>query len=181
VTRLLPITGALLLVAAVGHGPAHAQAGAGAAPVHLAVPALRGAPLRCGPTAFRMVLAFYAAPDSAALEGERAYDPALRGTLVTDLAAAARRAGFEATVAESSPDDLVALLASGVPPIVLYQEGRGPITAPHYGVIVGYDPRSDAFTLNDGHAHPVILRRADLARRWRTAGSQALVIRKRST
>ncbi len=181
-TRLAcALSGALLGIGGLAVGAARADHAPLPDAVRLAVPALRGTARHCGQTAFRMVLAFYAAPDSAAREGERVYDPALRGTLVTDLAAAARRAGFDAHVAESSTDELVALLASGVPPIVLYQEGRGPVTAPHYGVVTGWDPGREAFLVNDGHAHPVRVGRAALARRWRTAGAQMLVIRPRDS
>ena len=123
----------------------------------------------------------YYGADSAALhEGDRAYDPALRGSLITDLAAAARRAGYEATIATLIPDSLIALVAAGVPPIVLYQNGRAPLTVAHFGVVTGWDPAREAFTLNDGGARPRVVGRDDLAKRWRTAGSQALIIRRRS-
>lgn len=148
--------------------------------IRLDVPAFGGPPQRCGPTAFRMVMAYYGAPDSAAREGDRAYDPALQGALVTDLAAAARRAGFDAVVAETTTAGLAALVAAGVPPIVLYQQGRGPITTPHYAVVSGWDAARERFLLNDGRSRPVTMSRADLERRWRPAGSRALVIRRRS-
>ena len=47
---------------------------------------------RCGPAALEMVLGYYGAGSVARAEAERAFDPALGGTLVTDLASAARRA-----------------------------------------------------------------------------------------
>jgi len=126
-----------------------------------------------------MVLRYYGADSSALHEGERAYDPALRGSLITALAAAARRAGYDAAVATLTPDSLIALLAAGVPPVVLYQNGRRPLTVPHFGVVTGWDPTREVFTLNDGRATPRIVRRGDLTKRWRTAGSQALIVRSR--
>ena len=165
-------------VLALGLLPA---AGAAAEPaIRLDVPPLSGPPQRCGPTAFRMVMAYYGAPDSAAREGDRAYDPALKGALVTDLAAAARRAGFDAVVAETTTAGLARLVAEGVPPIVLYQQGRGPVTTPHYAVVTGWDAAREQFLMNDGGPHPVAIRRSALERRWRPAGSRALVIRRRS-
>jgi ABC-type bacteriocin/lantibiotic exporter with double-glycine peptidase domain len=146
----------------------------------LGVPVVAQAPERCGPAALEMVLRFYGAGPVAVREAGRAYDPALRGALITDLAAAARRAGYEAEVATLAPDSLIALLAEGVPPIVLYQNGRAPLTVPHFGVVTGWDPARAAFTLNDGGDRPRNVGRADLAKRWRTAGSQALVVRRRS-
>ena len=31
---------------------------------------------------------------------------------------------------------MIALLAAGVPPVVLYQNGRRPLTVPHFGVVL---------------------------------------------
>jgi ABC-type bacteriocin/lantibiotic exporter with double-glycine peptidase domain len=146
--------------------------------VALDVPVVTQAPERCGPAALEMVLRYYGAGPAAVREAGRAYDPALRGALITDLAAAARRAGCEADVATLAPDSLIALLAEGVPPIVLYQNGRAPLTVPHFGVVTGWDPARAAFTLNDGGDRPRRVGRDDLAKRWRTAGSQALVVRR---
>jgi len=146
----------------------------------LAVPIVKQAPERCGQAALEMVLRYYGADAASLREGERAYDPVLRGSLITDLAAAARRAGFEAEIATLTPDSLIALLAAGVPPVVLYQNGRPPLTVSHFGVVTEWNPARDAFTLNDGGASPRALRRNDLAKRWRTAGSLALIVRRRS-
>ena len=191
--RALPVARALcgacaLLVAAcaagpVAAGPARAAVPAAAAdaampaPIALAVPIVPQAPERCGQAALAMVLEFYGAPaESAGHAADAAYDRALRGSLVTDLAAAAHRAGHAARVATLAPDSLVALLAAGVPPIVLYQSGPGVVTLPHYAVVIGWDPARAVFTLADGGRRPRTLRRDDLARRWRTAGSQALIV-----
>ena len=113
--------------------------------------------------------------DSPARAGAR-YTAALRGALITDLAEAARPAGFAARVTVLSPDSLVTLLETGAPPIVLYQKGRGPLTAGHYGVVTGWDAERRSFTLHDGGSRPREIEREALAKRWRTAGSQALVI-----
>jgi tetratricopeptide (TPR) repeat protein len=104
-------------------------AGPPAARSDLAVPIVKQARERCGQAALEMVLRSYGADAAALREADRAYDPALRGSLITDLAVAARRAGYDAEIATLTPDSLVALLAAGVPPIVLYQGGRLPITA----------------------------------------------------
>ena len=146
----------------------------------LDVPVVVQARERCGPAALEMVLRWYGAEGAAVREAETAYDPVLRGSLITDLAAAARRAGYDATVATLTPDSLVGLLGEGVPPIVLYQSGRGPMTQRHFGVVTAWDRARGAFILNDGSARPRVLRRDDFAKRWRTAGSQALVVRRRS-
>ena len=123
---------------------------------------------------------YYRAGPAGLREADRAYDPVLRGSLITDLAAAARRAGYDATIATLTPESLIALLDHRVPPIVLYQNGRGPLTVRHYAVVTGWNPARGTFTLNDGGSHPRVLRINDLAKRWRTAGSQALIVRRHS-
>jgi hypothetical protein len=123
-----------------------------------------------------MVMRFYGADSSALAEADRAFDPALRGTLITDLAAAARRAGLTAEVRTLGDSDVVALLMRGVPPILLFQNGRGPVTVRHFGVVVGWDPAADAFTLQDGGAKPRRMGRSALLKRWRAAGSQGLIV-----
>ncbi|TFG89522.1 MAG: hypothetical protein E4H17_00510 [Gemmatimonadales bacterium] len=168
---------ALLLLASPSVTPSGPPAVARTA---LDVPIVAQAPERCGQAALEMVLRYLGADSVARCEADRAYDPVLRGSLITDLAAAARRAGYDASIATLTPDSLIALLAAGVPPIVLYQKGRAPLTVAHYGVVTGWDPAREAFTLNDGGVRPRFVGRGDLAKRWRTAGSQALIIRRRS-
>lgn len=146
----------------------------------LDVPIVAQASERCGQAALEMVLRYYGAGATALEEAGRAYDPVLRGSLITDLAAAARRAGYDATIATLDPDSLVTLLAAGVPPIVLYQNGRAPLTVAHYGVVTGWDPMRQMFSLNDGGTRRRLVSRDHLAKRWRTAGSQALIIAQRS-
>lgn len=148
--------------------------------VALEVPIVKQERERCGPAALAMVLGYYQADTTALRQAEHAYDPVLRGTLITDLAAAARRAGYDASVATLTPDSLIELVASGVPPIVLYQNGPAPLTRPHFGVVIAWDPASDSFTLLDGRDAPVTVRASHWAKRWRPAGSQALVVRRRA-
>jgi ABC-type bacteriocin/lantibiotic exporter with double-glycine peptidase domain len=145
--------------------------------IRLPVPVIRQAPERCGPAALAMVFRHYGADSSALEEAERAYDPVLKGSLITDLAAAARRAGFAASVEEPPEDSLVALLAGGVPPILLYRRGLGAVSVGHFGVIVGWDPGRGTYTLNDGGGAPRTMARRDLMRRWRAAGALVLVVR----
>lgn len=163
--------GAALAVALIAAGAV--QAG----PIRLAVPVVRQAPERCGPAALAMVMRYYGAGPAALAEAEHAYDPALKGSLITDLAAAARRAGFSASVAELPEDSLRALLERGVPPILLYRRGTAPLTVGHFGVLVGWDPGRLRYAVNDGGRAPRTIARDDLVRRWRTAGALVLLVR----
>ena len=146
----------------------------------LQVPIVRQAPEHCGQAVLEMVLRFYGAGEAALREGDGAYDPVLRGSLITDLAAAARRAGFAARIATLDSDSLVAELHAGRPPIVLYQVGRAPLTRPHFAVVAGWDPGRQVFILNDGGAAARAMRVAEFSGRWRTAGSLALLVARRT-
>lgn len=171
---LRSIAMALLLVPSTTSGSASPSA----IRTQLVVPIVQQSPQRCGQAALEMVLQYYGAGAAAQAEAERAYDPILRGSLVTDLAQAAQRAGFSSRVATLTADSLVIWLESGVPPILLYQNGRPPFTVAHYGVVTGWDPEQASFTLNEGRGTPKKFSAADLTRRWRTAGSQALIIQR---
>jgi ABC-type bacteriocin/lantibiotic exporter with double-glycine peptidase domain len=151
-------------------------AASGPQTLRLAVPIVTQAPERCGPAALEMVLRYHGAPDSALAHAETAYDPVLRGALITDLARAARNAGFTARVATADADTLRAALAAGVPPIVLYDVGAGVVLKFHYAVIAGWDPARRRFTLHDGRAKPREMDERALTRRWVRAGSLALLL-----
>lgn len=166
-----------MIVAAACAAVLAANAPTAPSAIRLPVPIVRQARERCGPAALAMVLRFYGADTSVSLADD-AYDPALRGALITDLAGSARRAGFAATVAAIAPESLAVLLGEGVPPVLLYLRGAGPVAAAHYGVLVGWDPARGRFTLHDGSRSPRTMSRAELLRRWRGAGSLALVVRR---
>jgi predicted double-glycine peptidase len=163
----------------IGHRVAAGLAMRRAARTTLDVPIVAQTRERCGQAALAMVLRYYGAAPAALHEVDGAYDPALRGSLITDLAGAARRAGYEAAVVTLTSDSLIDLLNDGVPPILLYQNGSGPVTVKHFGVVTGWDAAHGAFTLQDGSTRPRVARRDDLVKRWETAGSQALIVRLR--
>lgn len=146
-------------------------------PVQLPVPVIRQAPERCGTAALAMVMRFHGADSAALATAAAAYDPVLRGSLITDLAAAARRAGFEARVAAMPEESLQVMLGQGLPPVLLYRRGIGALSVGHYGVLVGWDPARERYAMNDGGASTRRVARADLMRRWRAAGGLALVVR----
>src|SRR5262247_2376121 len=99
-----------------------------------------------------MVLRYYGADSAAVAGADRAYDPVLRGSQITEPAKAASAGGFVARVEQPGEDSLRALLTAGVPPILLYSRGVGPVTRRHYGVIVAWEPQRDRYGVNDGSA-----------------------------
>lgn len=145
----------------------------------LAVPVIRQARERCGPAALQMVMRYYHADSAAEAEAEKAYDPVLRGALITDLAAAARRAGFDAVVGTPGADSLAMLLGQDIPPILLIDSGVGPLQKGHYVVLVGWDGPGAKVTFHDGGSKPRTTGREALMKRWSSAGSRALVVRRR--
>lgn len=146
----------------------------------LDVPLMKQKRERSGQAALAMVLRYYGAAPAALREVEGAYDPALRSSRISDLAGAARRAGYEAAVATLTPDSLIHLLSDGVPPIVLYAYGSGPATAGQFGVVTGWDAAEESFTLHDGTSRRRVARRDELVKWWEPAGSQALIVRQRA-
>ena len=145
--------------------------------IELAVPIVEQRPERCGPAALAMVLRFHGGTSQQVALADSAYDPALRGALITDLAACARRAGFDARVERMNEDSLLTLLGRGLPPVLLYRRGIGPLSPQHYGVLVGWDPERGRWILHDGARTPHRMSRRELAARWAAAGSEALVVR----
>jgi hypothetical protein len=156
--------------------PVTVKAGRGGA--RLDVPLIRQTPEHCGPAALQMVMRYNGAGRDADAEAERTYDPVLRGALVTEMAIAARRVGFEATIETLPADSLIALLNAGVPPIVLYSTGFGPVTRAHYAVVVGWEPEGDRFVLHDGSPRPRRIGRAELERRRRAGDDHVLILRR---
>jgi ABC-type bacteriocin/lantibiotic exporter with double-glycine peptidase domain len=136
-------------------------------------------PERCGPAALAMVLSYWGADSATAARAHEAYDPSLRGSLITDLAATARRAGFAARVATLSEDSLLVLLTEGTPPVLLYHRGVGPVARRHYGVLVGWEAERSDWIVHDGGATARRIDAGDLRRRWRSAGSKALLVWRR--
>jgi hypothetical protein len=143
--------------------------------VQLDVPVVHQTPEHCGPAALRMVLGFHHADPATCAAADSAYDPVLRGSLVTDLAARARRSGFEARITAGDADSLIAWLDQGVPPIVLYPRGIGPLARQHYAVVTGWDPARNRFTLNDGGSNPRSVPRPTLER-WRAISDRRVLL-----
>jgi hypothetical protein len=162
----------------LGYGPARAPLAARrGASTALDVPIVRQARERYGQAALAMVLRYYGAAPGALREVDGTDPPVPGDSGIADLADAARRAGYEATVAALSPDSLIDLLADGVPPILLYRSDSTSVTVPRFGVVTGWDAAQAAFTLHDGGECPRVTRLGDLVEAWETAGSLALIVR----
>ena len=153
---------------------------AGGNAVRLAVPVIEQVPERCGPASLAMVMRFYGDDSAAVKIADCGYEPVLRGALITELARCARSMGFASAVETPSEDSLRALLRMEVPPVLLYRRGIGPVSRGHYAVLVGWDPAAGRYALNDGGREPRTIKRGELLRRWKAAGSRALVVRRKA-
>ena len=167
-----------LFMASPGAAPASPSAPRDESALALPVPVIAQTREHCGPAALQMVMRYYHADSMAEAQAEAAYNPVLRGALITELAAAARRAGFEATVEKPGVDSLAALLGEGVPPILLIDAGIGPLQKGHYVVLVGWDSSKERVTIHDGGSKPRTTGSEGLMKRWASAGGQALVVRR---
>jgi len=94
----------------------------------------------CGPSSLAMVLGFLGkSVDTSEIVRETRTE-GLKGTLITDLAGAARRRGFAAEVADLDLPRLRARISAGVPVILLVDLGVWSWSRPHYLVAYGWTP-----------------------------------------
>ncbi len=99
----------------------------------------------------------------------------LRGTLITDLAAAARRRGVAAEVESLDEPGLRAQIDAGRPVIVLVDLGVWAWSRPHYLLVYGYGPRG--FVAHSGRTAGLEIAAGAFDARWAKMGRLAIVVR----
>jgi tetratricopeptide (TPR) repeat protein len=130
----------------------------------------------CGPAALATVLAasgVEVTPDDIT---PAVYVPARRGSLQVEMQAAPRGLGRLSLVLPRNLESLVAELEAGRPVLVLHNYGRWFWPRWHYAVVVGYDPRRDAFTLRSGRNARQQMRTRHFMVYWHHAGRWAMVV-----
>jgi len=132
----------------------------------------------CGPSSLAMVLRYYGAGADTAEIVRETRTEGLRGTLITDLAAAARRRGFSAEIATLTLSGLRETIRSGVPAILLVDLGRWVFSRPHYLVVYGYT--ADAVVAHSGRERGKVIPLSEIDRQWSTMGRMALIVRRPS-
>ncbi len=182
----MPYRGAALLLCgalfvcgcAAGTGPA-SRGGQSANPgrdvVIPGVPFLPQEDETCGPSSLAMMLRFLGkeADTAEIVRGTRT--AGLRGTLITDLAAAARRRGVEAEVVGLDAAGLRAQIDAGRPVIVLVDLGFWVWSRPHYMLVYGYGPRG--YVAHSGRTAGREIPTSELDARWAKMGRLAIVVR----
>jgi ABC-type bacteriocin/lantibiotic exporter with double-glycine peptidase domain len=127
----------------------------------------------CGPSSLAMLLRFHGIPASARELADETRTPGLRGALITDLAAAARRRGLSAEVTDLDLPGLQRLIQAGEPVILLVDLGEGPWSRPHYLIVFGLTPKG--VVAHSGRSQALVIPFARLEAQWGKMGHLAIV------
>jgi ABC-type bacteriocin/lantibiotic exporter with double-glycine peptidase domain len=127
----------------------------------------------CGPSSLAMLLRFHGIPADASELADETRTPGLRGALITDLAAAARRRGLAAEAADLDLPGLQRLIRAGEPAILLLDLGEGPWSRPHYLIVFGLTP--EGVVAHSGRSQALVIPFARLEAQWGKMGHLAIV------
>lgn len=130
----------------------------------------------CGPSSLAMILGFLGNDSPTAELVRETRTAGLKGTLITDLAAAARRRGFTAEVADLDLLRLRERISSGVPVILLVDLGTWVFSRPHY--LVAYGWMREGVVAHSGREEGKVIPFSTLDAQWATMGRLALIVRR---
>src|SRR5262249_61054342 len=99
-----------------------------------------------------------------------------RGGSNRQVEVGARACGFCREAFEGPLDRATTELRQGRPIIVLQDLRRGPVSVPHFAVLVGYDDRSEVVVLHSGTTAFHVLSYAEFLRTWAVHQSWSLLI-----
>ncbi len=157
------------------HGPA-GSAGTPAAHVIPGVPFLPQEEDTCGPSSLAMLLRFLGNEAETAEIAAETRTGGLRGTLITDLAAAARRRGFEAEVLDLDLRRLEESIAEGLPVILLVDLGTWVVSRPHY--LLAFGVTAEGVVAHSGREEGKVIPFSELSVQWAKMGRMAVVVRR---
>jgi hypothetical protein len=173
----------LLLASLLGSGCApvtldavRADVDAGQGHLIATMPFIAQEAYQCGPAALAMVLRYWGAAADPEEIGRALYLPSARGVLNLELEFAARRRGFRTEAFEGTLDRAKAELRRGRPLIVFQDLGRGPVSVPHFAVLLGYDDRTEVVVLHSGTTAYHVLSYAEFLRTWAARRAWSLLI-----
>jgi ABC-type bacteriocin/lantibiotic exporter with double-glycine peptidase domain len=130
----------------------------------------------CGPSSLATVLRFMGQDVSTAEILRETRTEGLKGTLITDLADAARRRGFAAEVEDLDLSRLRERITAGVPVILLVDLGAWVWSRPHYLVAFGWIP--EGVVAHSGSEQGKVIPFSTLDAQWAKMGRLALVVRR---
>jgi len=128
----------------------------------------------CGPSSLAMLLRFHGKDVTTGELVRETRTAGLRGTLITDLAAASRRRGVPAEVADLDMPGLRERIARGQPVILLVDLGIWAWSRPHYLLAYGVTP--DGVVANSGETEGKVIPYGTLEGEWAKMGHLAIVV-----
>jgi ABC-type bacteriocin/lantibiotic exporter with double-glycine peptidase domain len=162
-----------------GKGVGAVRASEAAAPVSTVIAGVPFLPQEddtCGPSSLAMVLGFLGRDVSTAEIVRETRTQGLKGTLITDLTAAARRRGFTAEVVDLDLPRLRERISEGVPVILLVDLGVWSWSRPHY--LVAYGWTSEGVVAHSGRERAKVIPFSTLDAQWEKMGRLAIVVRR---
>ncbi len=130
----------------------------------------------CGPSSLAMVLGFLGRNVDTAEIVRETRTEGLKGALITDLAAAARRRGFAAEVVDLDLPRLRERIVAGVPVILLVDLGVWRWSRPHYLVAYGWTP--EGVVAHSGRERGKMIPFSTLDAQWAKMGRLAIIVRR---
>lgn len=130
----------------------------------------------CGPSSLAMVLGFLGQNAETAEIVRETRTDGLKGTLITDLAGAARRRGFAAEVVDLDLPGLRERISAGVPVILLVDLGLWKWSRPHYLVAYGWSP--EGVVAHSGRERGKVIPFSTLDAQWAKMGRLAIIVRR---
>lgn len=130
----------------------------------------------CGPSSLAMLLRFLGNEAETGEIVRETRTAGLRGTLITDLAAAARRRGFEAEVVDLDLPRLEEKISEGVPVILLVDLGAWVVSRPHFLLAFGVIP--EGVVAHSGREEGKVIPFPTLSGQWAKMGHMAVIVRR---
>ena len=154
---------------------ATARTGESAAPAHVipGVPFLPQEEDSCGPSSLAMLLRFHGKDATTGELVRETRTVGLRGALITDLAAAARRRGVAAEVVDLTLPALRERIDRGEPVILLVDLGVWVWSRPHFLLAYGVTP--EGVVANSGSRQGKVIPYGTLEGEWAKMGNLAIV------
>ena len=174
---LLFTQGGCAVGASAGKGDGSVQSPEAPAPlpsVIAGVPFLPQEEDTCGPSSLAMVLGYLGRNVDTAEIVRETRTEGLKGTLITDLADAARRRGFAAEVVDLDLPRLRERISTGVPVILLVDLGVWTWSRPHYLVAYGWTP--EGVVAHSGRERGKVIPFSTLDSEWAKMGRLAIIV-----
>ena len=132
----------------------------------------------CGPSSLAMLLRFHGIAADPREIAEETRTEGLRGALITDLAAAARRRGLPVEVTDLDLPGLRRLILTGEPAILLLDLGTWPFSRQHYLIVYGVT--TEGVIAHSAGTESLLIPFGRLERQWGKMGRLAIVAGPRS-